>query len=195
MTFPLTNNWSRKDNVRLVVSYAFVVVCITAYIFIMMEWFVMPILDGWSLVIPELIGNDDSFLSRMVEKDVREVVAEQTIVMDNTDWKSLNDTQTAEKIDTILTDVTNIQEDLLFKLWGIILVIASPLIVIPLVLWVGFKIVIRIANWLPRVFRLMPKDNPPIVYRWRGKPLKMLKDDTLFRSPKEISKKFEKDDE
>jgi len=157
----------------------------------------IPLLDGYKMLLPELISNDDSVMNRMINDKIDGVVSEANVRINNTDWKSLNDTSMANEIDDILTDVTNVQNSMFEKLWSIILFALAPLVAIPLGLWFGYKVVVKVAEFLVRVTRLYPKDNPPLILYWKGRPLKIEKEKKKKRevykikTEKKFTKKFE----
>lgn len=157
----------------------------------MVEHFMIPLLDGYKLLLPELISNDDSIMNRMIESDIKGVVETAEVRINNTDWKSLSDVDMATEINEMLDDVSGVQDSMFDKLWSIVLFALAPLLAIPLMMWFGYKVVMKVAEFLVTVTRLYPKNNPPYIVYWKGRPIKLEKDDTLFRKPKEISKKFE----
>lgn len=187
----LSSNWSTRDTIRLIVSWTFIITCVLAYFLIMVNYFILPMLDGWVLLMPEIISNDDSILNRIVNEEVGESVTKGEVRINNTDWESLSDEQKLVEVDEILDDVVAVQETLFDKLWGIILVVASPMIAIPLGLVFGYKVVIRVTEFIVKVTRLYPKNNIPYVIYFKGRAIRVERDDTLFRPKPDISKKFE----
>ncbi len=169
----LTTNWNQRDTIRLIATWIFIVAVLVTYIILMVDYFMIPLLDGYNLLLPEIISNDDSILNRMIAEDINVVVSEAQVRIDNTDWKSLNDTQKAIEIDEMLTDVTGVQDSMFEKLWGIVLFVLAPLMAIPLMMWFGYKVVMKTAQFLVKVTRLYPKDNPPYTVYWKGKEINL----------------------
>lgn len=183
----LTSNWNQRNTIRLIVTWIIIVAVMVTYFILMVDYFMIPLLDGYKLLLPEIISNDDSILNRMIAEDIKGVVSEAQVRIDDTDWESMSDTEMAIEINDMLIDVTNVQDSMFEKLWGIILFVLSPLMAIPLLMWFGYKVVMKIAQFLVKVTRLYPKDNPPYTVYWKGKEINLNKK----KKKKGISKKFE----
>ena len=168
MCNPFTTNFTKKQTARWFVALGVMILFIGVFIVGFLNYYVMPVLNGWELVVEHVLNGENSFFNQLVQTEVDSFAERSKDTMQNTDWKSMTDIETREKLQLMIDNGT---EDIFVKLWGVLLVVVLPVLTIPLVLWLGIKITIWLAEKFIKLFRLYSDDDPTFELYLKGRTI------------------------
>ena len=167
MENPFTTNYTRTEMANWLLALTISMLIITVAVVLTLDHYVIPLLDGWSLVIDYIMLGDDSFFNQTVQSETDSFVERSKGEILSTNWKNMTDGQIRDKL-TLMID--NGTQDIFDKLYSIVLVLVAPVLTIPLVVWLVIKITIKITNRLLTFSKLVDKEKELQLY-FRGRQI------------------------
>jgi hypothetical protein len=167
MKNPFTTNYSRRETAELGLALAVTFAFLLTAIVLVLDYYITPLLDGWSIVIDYIMAGDDSFFNQTVKTEVDSFVDRSKEELLSTNWKNMTDGQIRDKLQLMIDNGT---QDIFDKLYSIILVMVAPILTIPLVIWVVVKITNKIIVRFIRFTGLVDDEKEFLLY-FRGRQI------------------------
>lgn len=167
MCNPFTTNYSRRETAELCLALAVTFAFLLTAVVLVLDYYITPLLDGWTIVIEYIMLGDDSFFNQTVQSEVDQFVENSRDELLTTDWKNMSDSQATERLALMIDNGT---QHIFDKLYSIILVLVAPILTIPLVVWLVVKITIKVTTRFIKFTGLVDDDKEFLLY-FRGRQI------------------------
>ena len=172
---PITSNYSKRDLVRYFVATSFGVLVLVGFVLFAVDNYLIPFLKGWEMLMDKMLDKNDGLFFSMIDKEINDVVNEANTI----DVNSL----TADELESelqLLVDTST--ESIMQKYWGLLLVLITPLVAIPVLFWLAIKAIMWVTDKIMIVTKIYPKDCPPLEFYWKGNLIGKKKNHILNKS-------------
>ena len=146
-----------RQRKHIIASLLIYVIILTPTTYVLLEWYVEPVLDGMIMTLDYFNDKDQAFILEMTNfnSTINELQPEFTErFLDVVNDESLS---VEESVDILQEDLNNIVEIEMIKAYKVMLFLFAPILTLPAVVYFHVRFWLWVCSLIMRVFKIDPR--------------------------------------